>query len=511
LNKLFKYKKLSYLYIILLGVISSFTLPPFNFFAINFITISLFFIFLVESRFYIKNKLYYFLYGWLFGFGYFTTSLYWIAISLTFDADLKYLIPLSVILVPSFISLFFALPTYLFSYFLNLNKINLILSFSILFAFFEFLRGTILTGFPWNLFVYSFSNNITFLQALSILGTYGLNLLCITFFLLPCILIYKTKNELIFLSFSIILFLSLIIFGKNRLNDQNQISYLENNISIKVISSNIEIERFYNEKNEREIINQLIDLSDPNNNKPTIFVWPEGVITASYLDDIKKYKKLFLERFTKEHKIILGLNDIKYEDGVKIYNSLVVLDNELNLISLYHKNKLVPFGEFLPFENFLSKVGLRKITNSYQSFSRDRNREIIKINNLKILPLICYEIIYSGKLSKNKDFDLLVNISEDGWFGKSIGPNQHFAHLIFRSIEEGKSSIRSTNNGISAFIDPLGRIINFKESTKSGAFIVNQVPSLDNKTFFSQYGNNIFFNLLIIYIILIFFLQRIKK
>ena len=118
--------------------------------------------------------------------------------------------------------------------------------------------------------------------------------------------------------------------------------------------------------------------------------------------------------------------------------SLVILDNKLNIISLYHKNKLVPFGEFLPAENFLKKVGLKTVTNNYQSFSKGRVREIINIKNLRILPLICYEIIYSGKLSKTNNYDLILNISEDGWFGQSIGPSQHFTHSIFRSIEEGK-------------------------------------------------------------------------
>ena len=105
------------------------------------------------------------------------------------------------------------------------------------------------------------------------------------------------------------------------------------------------------------------------------------------------------------------------------------------------------------------------------------------------------------------DYDLILNISEDGWFGNSIGPYQHFSHLIFRSIEEGKNSIRSSNNGISAFINYKGEIINKIESTDRGVIEIRSLKFI-KKTFFSSHGNKIFFYFLIIYISLIFFLKK---
>ena len=102
------------------------------------------------------------------------------------------------------------------------------------------------------------------------------------------------------------------------------------------------------------------------------------------------------------------------------------------------------------------------MTNNYQSFSNGVQREIIKIDknkyDLKFLPLICYEIIYSGMLFDNLDFDYIINLSEDGWFGKSVGPKQHFDHSILRAIESGKYVLRSANNGVAAIINPLGEI-----------------------------------------------------
>ena len=202
-------------------------------------------------------------------------------------------------------------------------------------------------------------------------------------------------------------------------------------------------------------------------------------------------------------------------DKEYVYNSLSVVDKNLNLLANYNKNKLVPFGEFLPFENFLNKLGLKKITYGYRSFSKGNNRKIIKIKkddyNLSFLPLICYEIIYSGKLKqKTHKFNLIINISEDGWFGNSIGPHQHFVHAIYRAIEEGVYVVRSTNNGISAFISPYGKIMNSLKPDEKGAIEV-KIPKYEKNTIFSKYGNKIFFLIIILYIFLILVLNKDKK
>ena len=285
-------------------------------------------------------------------------------------------------------------------------------------------------------------------------------------------------------------------------------------LSTKVISSKININRFYEPKNEKAIIENLIKLSNPDKNISTLFIWPEGTLTETNLKDIKKYKDLFSKYFSDKHLIVLGINDVIYEDeneNAKVYNSLVVFDGSLNIKNLYYKNNLVPFGEFLPLEKYLKKLGLRSITHGYQSFSKGKERKIIKLNNqnieINILPLICYEIIYSGKITTNQKYDFIVNISEDGWFGNSIGPYQHFSHSIFRSIEEGKNIIRSSNNGISAYINRKGQIIKKIESTQSG-FIEISSYTRSESTIFSTQGNKMFFYLLLIYISFIFFINK---
>ena len=506
---MFKKNFLNYLYIIFLGALSSYSLPPYNYFIINFITFSLFFIFIFNKKKRTSNNKFFYIYGWCFGFGYFLFSLYWIAISLTFDQSFKFLIPVAIILLPAFLAIFYGLITYLFSVFYSKNVIISFFIFSILFGTIEFVRSSILTGFPWNLIVFSFSNSIYFIQILSIIGTYSFNLICISLFTVPSLFILRnSKKELIVCLFFIALSVGFLIFGNIKNNNFNSLESVKNSYKIKAISSNISLDRFYSKNDELEIINELIELSVPTKKEPTIFLWPEGIIPDSYLRDMHIYKEIFSNNFGDDDIIIIGLNSVENKNDKNLFfNSMAVFNNKLDLLKKYNKINLVPFGEFVPFENILGLIGLKTITNEYQSFSRGNTRRLINIKNNKIdlnlLPLICYEIIYSGKLSKHKNFDYIINISEDGWFGNSIGPKQHFSHSIFRSIESGKYIIRATNNGVSAIINPLG-IVEQKVKFGSTGFVeLSEIKTVKSVPF-TLYGNKIFLILILLYIFLTF-------
>ena len=495
---------------------SAYSLPPYNYYIINFVTFSLFFILIFRIKKNTSNNKSLFKYGWCFGFGYFLFSLYWIAISLTFDESFKFLIPAAIILLPSFLAIFYGLVTYLYSVFYSKHVISSFFIFSLLFGTIEFIRGFILTGFPWNLIAFSFSNNIYFIQILSIIGTYSFNLICISLFTIPAIFILRNSNKEIIVCLSfIIISLGFLIFGNFKNNKFDLIKSVKNPYTIKAISTNISLDRFYLEQDEIKIINELILLSAPEKNKPTIFLWPEGIIPDSYVQDIDKYKNLFLNNFENNHLIIMGLNSIKQKNNKDVFfNSMAVFDNKLELIQNYNKVNLVPFGEFVPFENFLSLIGIKTVTNEYQSFSRGNGREFINLKidkmNLNLLPLICYEIIYSGQLSKNKNFDYIINISEDGWFGNSIGPKQHFSHSIFRSVEMGKYIIRSANNGVSAIINPMG-IVEQEVGFGSTGFVNFSESKPVKPTLFLLYGNKMFIILILLYIFLIFSSNRFIK
>ena len=506
----------------LLGAITILGFAPYNLTFINFFTFSIL-LFLIskvkkstQSKYRNKKSNRYFFYlGCSFGFGFFLLGNYWIAISLTHDEMFKGLIPFALILIPLFLSLFFGLAILLVGTFVE-KDISFILFFSLVFSIFEFLRGNLFTGFPWNLISYTWSWSTEIVQILSLIGAYSLSLISITFFCIPFLFFKKefVLKNIFFVLFCLIIFIGYYSYGKFKLNNSNY--KFDKEINVKIISPNFSL-KDYNNQSEEFQIKRLIKISDPKKDKKTLFIWPEGIFYQSYLEDIKKYRNLFKDKFSENHLIILGINNftsINNIDDQKYFNSLAVLNYKLEILSLYNKINLVPFGEFLPFEKTLSKFGLKKITPGYSSFSSGDERMMINLgsqfNEKLILPLICYEIIYPAKIKKaNQLPDLVVNISEDAWFGQSIGPQQHFTKAIYRSIEEGVFIARSANKGISAFINPNGKVLKSLNMGESGNIELN-FPYFNQPTLFSNHGNKIFFLIILLYIFLTLIFKKLK-
>ena len=500
-------KFLTFFTLFLSGILSSYSLPPYNNYFINFFTFPLFFYILVNNR--NKNFFNNFLLGCFFGFGYFLSNLYWISNSLKFDENFENLIILSILLIPFLLSIFYGLFSCLIKFFNIKMDFSSILIFSLTLAIFEYLRGTIFGGFPWNLIAFSTTDFISSIQILSLVGTYSLNLLVITFYCLPIIIFFKLSiiKKIIVISIATLTLLTNSYYGNDRIEKIEESEKKKILPSIKLISPKFRIERFFIDESIENKLNELIEISYPLK-KDFLLIYPEGITNISELNKPSNNLDEISNKLKNNSKIILG---ITLDDDEKIYNSLAIFNKEFVLEDKYYKNKLVPFGEFLPFENFLSKFGLKKITSGYRSFSSSNKRNILNVNSISFLPLICYEIIFSGQLNINKkDYDFILNISEDGWFGNSIGPVQHFSHSIFRSIEEGKDVLRVANNGITAHVRLNGKVIKKLDTTEKGSIEINSV-SKAFPTFFSIYGNKIFFCLVFFYISLIFFLKKIDE
>jgi apolipoprotein N-acyltransferase len=322
------------------------------------------------------------------------------------------------------------------------------------------------------------------------------------------------KKNIVFLIFFLSLFLTNYFYGSYKINNNNY--NFDNNFNVKIISPSFSL-KDYISGSEFNQLKRLIKISEPEKDKKTLFIWPEGIFYESYLQNIALYRDLFIDKFSENHLIVLGINNfVRTNDSnnKKYFNSLVVLNHKLEILHVYNKINLVPFGEFLPLEKFLSKLGLKKITRGYNSFSSGDKRELINLgsifNEKLILPLICYEIIYSGKIKEKNQFpDLVINISEDAWFGDSIGPHQHYAKAIYRSVEEGVFIARSANKGISGFIDPNGRTLKFLDISESGN-VEYKMPQFAKSTLYSEYGNKIFFLIILMYIFLILIFKKFK-
>ena len=504
------------LYIIpfLLGSSAILSFAPFNFPIINLIIFPTFFYLLVfinkKSKSVYRQKPYkknLFIFGLSFGFGFYLCGISWISNSLTFDENFKIFIPFALILIPLFLSLFVSIITFFIGQYLKLNFTSFLIFCSSI-AFSDYLRAKILTGFPWNLWAYSTYSFNEILQILNLVGLHSYNLFVVTIYTFPVIFFFKISKLKKLASLGVIscVILSFYIYGDYEINkNKNILEKFNEKIYVKVISPNFVLDYALSNQEIEDRFRKIIRYSEPNKQKKTLFIWPEGVFSGYSFQEILIFKDLVEKNFSNKHFILFGVNKLDHVSG-SFYNSMIMINNNFDVIQRYNKRKLVPFGEFLPFENILNKFGLKKITEGHGSFLKGKEDNNLEFDNLSILPLICYEVIFSDLIHKsNENTNLIVNISEDGWFGKSIGPDQHFSKSIFRAIENGTFLARSTNKGVSAIIDNKGNIIKRLNRNEAGN-IEFEIPLIKS----NKVKNDLIFFILLITYLLIFIINKKK-
>ena len=326
----------------------------------------------------------------------------------------------------------------------------------IIFVITEIIRENFLFGFPWVTFALIGSSNYYFLQLAYFIGTNGLSFFLISFFLIPVIFFMLKDARIKFFlkiyliaSFLLIFVLIFLIFIRLNLLPKQEIT-INNNFSLNQlnISQSDKLNSQFNDDRIKEILKII------KSQKNTTYIFSET--DYPYIIKNNNIVDFFQRYISNNNSIIIG--GIR-KDGSQYYNSIYFITKDY--FQLFDKTILVPFGEFLPFRNYLRF--LENIVGSADLEKGKLNR-LIKTNfNLNFIPVICYEIIFFNDLLSNININspLLINITNDAWFGKHSGPYQHFYLSRIRSSEYNKFLIRVSNNGISATIDNYGKIINY--------------------------------------------------
>lgn len=431
-------------------------MAPANLWPILFAGLSLLTLALAHSR----NKKQAFVTGWLFGFGYFLFSLSWIGNALLVEGNpYKWAWPLAVSGLPALLAFFPAFSTLLSYKFLNLKTIPGALGFVLIFTTFEYLRGHILTGFPWNLYGYTWVDIAPIVQIVSLGNIYALTSLTILWACTPGFLLLVPKKAAFFLAgLSLISFAACFTFGIWRLHKIPSEYY--NDISIKIVQPDIDqADKWKREEMAKHFL-MLLELSKPQGDEKqtTYIIWPETATSHWFTSDPTAMEELIsvLKSYAGDAYIFTGIFQRNPETGAPL-NALVMIDKNGTISNTYVKHHLVPFGEYIPFQKW---IPLTPIV-AFSGFETGLGAQSFQTpQGLSYSPLICYEVIFPGAVTSAAPPrpDFIINVTNDGWYGDSAGPRQHLTQAIFRAVEEGIPVIRSANTGISALITPLGEV-----------------------------------------------------
>ncbi|PJB71775.1 MAG: apolipoprotein N-acyltransferase [Alphaproteobacteria bacterium CG_4_9_14_3_um_filter_47_13] len=460
-----------------------------------------------------------FLYGWLFGFGYFTVGLIWIGNALLVE-DSQYALfwPLAVAGLPAFLAFFTAFATSLTVRFSSLKTISGYLLFTSMIMAFEWLRGHIFTGFPWNLYGYTWTNTLPMAQIASIGGIYLLSFATCAWATLPGFLLIWHQKRFLKILLATALLLDMggaYLYGVFRLKlYPTQIS--EDTI-VRLVQPNITQEDKWNPAKGKENLEKILLLSEAestNSAMKTILVWPETAISNILLRDNWSHATIraTLGSYPEPVFLLAGTMRIGAYGGrdPKYHNSLTSYDRRLNVQSTHDKVHLVPFGEYIPLQKY---IPLEPLVN-FSGFEKGKAIKTAQIPQLpyKFSALVCYEIIFPGAVVDEKNRpDFIVNVTNDAWYGDSAGPRQHFAHAVFRAIEEGIPVIRAANTGISGVIDPTGRIIHKIPLDTPAGVNVSLPKKLVDTPYYTSLKDSIFFIILGLFSLISVLYQLYKK
>ncbi len=451
--------------------------------------------------------------GWWFGFGHFAAALSWIAEAFRQRADVPDAWgPPAVLLLAAFLALypaFAAVAWRLQPARLRRGAVGL-LSLAALWMLGEYLRGTLFTGFPWNPIAATLSFSAHAMQILAWIGPYASGLLVLIWALLPMLPATASDPSGRRRAAGVSAFLLLLIpaaiggIGVLRLARLPEPGRVPDLVLRLVQPATPQREKWDPARRAAHLADLLRlsnDLGRPDGAR-LVVVWPEAAITDYRLDERPGRRALIARMLPEGALLIAGAPRAeKTPDGAwRVFNSLFVLGPRGGILGRYDKRRLVPFGEFLPFGGLIRRLGLGKLTQGAIDFSPGTGRPVLAVPGLPAFrPLICYEVIFPDiSYERPKPAArFLLNLTNDAWFGEGAGPHQHFALARMRAVERGVPLVRVAQTGISALIDPRGKVEARIGLGLRGSIDIRLPEPLAIPTFYSRHGETVFFFLLI--------------
>lgn len=455
--------------------------------------------------------------GWWFGFGFHLAGLYWIGGAFLVQAEVfAWLLPFAVTLLPAGLALFHGAALACVACVSGPVLVRLLVLAAALGAS-EWLRGNILTGFPWNALGYALTYPLVLMQSAGVVGIYGLTLLTVVVFASPVVLLAAwrgaTRSEVTSTSIAIgvltvMPMLAMVVYGWLVLSVPGPGHVA--GVTVRLVQPSIvQADKFRTDK-RREIFERHLALSvgpagdtGAGAGRVTHVIWPEAAMPFLALRS-RDVGARIAEALPDDVVLIAGtlrLNGPLIRDGRKldVFNSAIALKGDGRLLASYDKVHLVPFGEYLPWQETLEAMGLESLTRMRGGFAVGRSpRPLLNVPGLPPLGLlICYEVIFPDEIVvAGQRPGLLINLTNDAWYGTSTGPFQHFHQARVRSVEQGLPMIRVGNNGISGTIDARGRVLGKLGLDVVGA-LDTVVPRAVAPTIYAQFGDAAFFVILI--------------
>lgn len=447
--------------------------------------------------------------GWWFGFGFFLSGLYWVGFALTVDAEsFGHFIPVAVLALPAGLALFSAAGTLLARLGWQPARPERILLLGVSWSLFEWLRGHIFTGFPWNLIGYTWASDfapwLMVAQSASIIGIYGLGLITVILAALPAVLAdgeLRRRRVAIPLVCGASLLLAVMGFGASRLGQTGPGDVA--GVRLRIVQPNIAQAAKWQPEQRAAIFRTMIELSAaPSTQPPTHVIWPEAA-TPFFLLQSEAALAQMARLVPATGAVITGAPRMVAAGSTttqaSVYNSVIVVDGDGGAPAIYDKAHLVPFGEYLPFPEIFAAAGLKKLTVDLGSFASGPGPKTLTAPGLPpFSPLICYEVIFpGGVVAPTIRPAWLLNVTNDAWFGDTSGPRQHLAQARMRTVEQGLPLIRAANTGISGVFDAFGRRKAYLALNHQGVIDTN-LPRPLPATIYARHGDDIFGGLILL-------------